>query len=695
MPNTLETGRSVSWPSSSVLLPSGETLRFNGLDQPKRWDGLMSTVENAGIPAATNDNMRTFLTPGGNGNMWGRYAFGVRFVDDEGIPGDLSDLVLVTATSATHFHYGRVPLSSDTRITGRQLFRSTAGQVTTLYLDKAIADNITTYVTSDVGNDTDDTLAARTSLPILAQDQSINARRYGQPPDYMRVAGYHFDRTFLSVPAKYNEGHAELTSGATGVTIVGGKLTSQMRGRDFHAHGYNAKSLITAVSPTGSRLTLNTAYAATSDKFKGFSIEPDKAERNKNYFTYPNEPESWLAADAVVPEADHTNEEDQTGTFRYGSFLWVAFPSNLYRWTFTAHPITGGAIYHTANRGMLNHRCQAQIPGAVALMDRQGFYLFNGGTATPISNNIQDYFRDKIVWERQAWFFAAAQLDHDTVRFFICLDGSRYPRHALAFNYATGRWTEEEYPWQLASAAQAPIAGVKRLLLGGEHEQILLTGDGLLDGPPAKAPHQAQFTVTSATDVSVTVSNADWIDTSIAGVLLAVVSGRGKGQTRRIVASSRATGVIDIDRPWDVQPDSTSKVSIGAIEWAIATGSHLLPERSDDGRSVEMLIDPTTHDCNMDLNIYWNNSETASPASEATAWDAAGGGTTVVGEPGIQFDLKRQRTNGEFDGLAMFNFHGGYEHAGPANRYVQIEYTGFQVKDQILIRQIDIGGVTP
>jgi hypothetical protein len=693
MPETLQTGRSVAWPSSSVLLPGGETLRFNGLDQPKRWDGVMSTVENVGVPAATSDAVRTSLS-GSGGNMWGRYGVGVQFFDDEGLVGNLSSLVMVTAASAQTFHYGNVPTSSDTRVTGRYLWRTTAGQTRVAYLDATINDNATTQTYSLAGNDTDGTLAARTNLSVLAPDGSVNARRYGQPPDDMRVAAYHFDRAFLCCPAKYSEGHAELTSGATGVTIVGGDLTSQMRGRNFHVQGYNAKSLITAVSPSGSRLTLNTAYADTSDKFKNYSIEPEKGERNKNYWTYANEPESWLSSDAVIPEADHTNEEDQVGMFRFGSFLWLAFPSNIYRWTFTSHPVDGGAIYHTVNRGMLNHRCHAQVPGAVAIMDRQGIYLFNGGTARPISDSIQNYFRDKIVWERREWFFAVAQPDHDTVRFFICLDGSRYPRHALAFNYATGRWTKEEYPWQITSATQAPIAGVKRLLLGAEHEQVLLTGDGTLDGPPAKRPHQAQFTVTSATDASVTIGNADWNDDDIAGVSLAVVSGRGKGQKRRIVASSRAAGTIDVDRPWDTQPDdSTSKVSIGAIEWEIATGSYFLPERSGEGRTVEMLIDPTTYDCNMDLNIRWNNSETAALAAETRTWDAAGGGSSTKDESGVQFDLKRQRSGGEWDGLAMFNFNAGYERTGPANRYVQFDYTGFQVRDPILMRQLEIGGV--
>jgi hypothetical protein len=57
-------------------------------------------------------------------------------------------------------------------------------------------------------------------------------------------------------------------------------------------------------------------------------------------------------------------------------------------------------------------------------------------------------------------------------------------------------------------------------------------------------------------------NNAQTSNVDLAGMVVVIVSGTGKLQTRRIDSYNTGTQVATIDRDWDVNPDATSKYNV-------------------------------------------------------------------------------------------------------------------------------------
>lgn len=687
MPTSLSTTRSVDEPSTRVVTARNDVLITNGLEAVKRDDGVGSALENAGIPLAVNGSFSGSW--GTAGSITGTYYYAFRYIDDEGIPGDLSVVQSAVASSHSTISYSNIPVSSDTRTAGRQIFRSTAGQDEELYLDKQINDNSTTSTTS-TNSDATLTAASNTRLRILAPDGTINARRFGVPPDHMGHVCYHSNRTIWTGSTPYTKGHAQVTNSSATVTIVGGTVTSVMDGRKFQVRGDTTEYTIDAVDTGANTLTLSANYAGSTDLFASYMVHMGKEHWRRLYFGYPGEPESVYTNDAVDIDADYSAERRIIAAYSFNSFIYVATATRTYRWVFANDPAVGD-FYPSEERGLLNKRCYCHVENSVACMDREGIYLFNGGTANPISNVISDWLRKNVFWHNARWFHASALPSEETVKFFVCLDGSRYPRHSVCFNYRTLRWWYEEYPWPIASSVSVPIAVRKEILYGGPQEMVLL-GSQYADVPDQQRTLAARYSVSAATQMTVTLSSPDWLEEAdVALGPIAIVSGRGKGQQRQVLGANTSTGVIKIDRPWLIKPDTTSKAVLGAVPYTLTSKVfEVLPSSMDP--AMELTVTPTDNDASLDVKFYYNYRTAASDQSERSFVEVPY--KTTRGRPEIEINIDRDQSSGEWDGNIQLGLEIGHDGRGPAKvRHLQIEAEGYQARDQIVLHGLDINGV--
>ena len=696
MPTDLATGLSTFYPPVYAVTPQGVTEIVNGLDAVKRWDGLTAALENSGVEVL---GVGTFTgTETGAGTIAnGTYQIAFRFLDDESQPGNLSALVecVVTGGPRQYINYTNIPSPTDTRTTQVQIFRSTAGQSRVLYLVATSASTVAspTNTINNTDDDSDADLQTKTALPINFPDGTINARRFGVPPAHVRTVIQHDERTFWGVPAFYSYGHAEVTNGSASVVIVGGTPTSAMIGRLFSVRGHATEYTISNVS--GQTVTLSAVYTGTTDWIAPYSIYPAKATWRRIYFGYPGEPESVNADDAWDVQADPSAESALTGLYSFNSFVYVTTQNNTFRWSFQFNPNTDGAMYPNYDRGMLNPRAYCRADNIIGVMDRMGIYLTGGGNVNPISEGIQDYFRQGIVWERKEWFHAAAYAEEETMRFFVCLDGSRYPKHALCLNYTTGEWWVEEYPWEVSSSLTMPIGGRKRLLLGAEHERISIYGDSPQDGMPEGSAGGGRYTVASALSYSVTVSSPGWqVNADIIGTSIYIIKGRGRGQTRRIVNASKTTGRIDIKTPWTVQPDASSIVVVGGIRYLWRSDVLDMVASYPMSKKIEVMADPTEYDSNIALSVYRNNKDTP-VASKGNAGNAAGG-EILTGDTGWVFNVKQNQgtdANKEHDGVVWIGIDDGYNTRNPGEvRFLEVEVAGCTEREQVVLHSIDVSG---
>lgn len=414
------------------------------------------------------------------------------------------------------------------------------------------------------------------------------------------------------------------------------------------------------------------------------------ARRNGyTYFTgnsYGGEPESVNPADRINVESDLTNEEDLTGMFRFGSFIYLATASNLFKWTFRTDPALGAIDPHSP-RGLINWRCASRAEGFVYLIDRHGAYRFNGGLDDSIGAAVEDYFLEKIVWDQQKWFHATANETEGCVRFFVCLDGSYYPKHALCYSYTTGQWWEETYPWEIAASTTVPAPVARKLICGTTQARVLVM-DAAADGPTKK--QTGRYSVISSSVLRVTVSSADWLDADYLNAPIEIVEGTGIKQQRRILQADKANGRLWIDRPWLTKPDTTSVVQVGGIHYTLVTKT--FTNSSEGSGSIRLQVDPTQNEQTMDAAIYEGQAQTAT-TSQITRSVPAEAAWTKGSEWG-RTRLKKARSGSNWDGVVKVSFATPVSGRSPAHsRHTQIALDGCANQEPVVIHSAAVEGV--
>jgi hypothetical protein len=677
MPATLDTSRSAHVPTSRALLPDGTHLVANGLDLARRYDGF--TIENAGLPAVTHGS---FSGAGsGAGSINGKYYFAVQYEDDEGYQGNLSSLLSFTAASDDTVTYSNVPVSGDSRVAKRRIYRGRQSRV--LYLDATISDNVTTSTTS---TKTNTQLVLQTTLSILNPDGTANARRFGRPPNFMQQVVYHQDRTFWLLPLRYSEGMAQVTASSQSVNIIGGTVKNSMVGRRFAVEGVATEYIVTAASPSASTIRLSVNYAGSTNAFAKYAVYPPRENFNGVYPSYGGEPESVNAADRINVDSDLTNEEDLTGGFRFGSFLYLATASNLFKWSFRTDPALG-SIDPQVPRGLIWWRCAARAEGFVYLIDRHGPYRFNGGLDDSIGAGVEDYFQDKIVWDQHKWFHATANETEGAVRFFVCLDGSFYPKHALCYSYTTGQWWEETYPWEIAASTTVPAPIARKLICGTTQARVLVM-DSPTDGTTKKIT--SRYSVSSASVLRLTVSSADWQDSDLLNAPVEIVEGTGIKQQRRILQADKATGRLWVDRPFLTKPDNTSVVQVGGIHYTLVTKTFTNGDKGDG--QIRLQVDATQNEQTMDLALYEAQMQTATTSAITRSFPA--GPAWTKGSEWGRTRLKKARTGSNWDGVVEASFAAPVSGRSPAHsRHTQIALDGCANQEPVVIHSAELSGV--
>lgn len=702
---TLQTGRSPYFPPCFVRSAKYELFVLNGVDSPQRWNGLTASSQNMGIIAPTT---ACTIAGSGSGSITGTYTAYVRFMDAESIPSSLSPISNeITVASKGQIDYTSVPVSTNSRVTQRQIWRNTTGQSTTYYLDTTIADNVTTTAT---GTKTDTQLEASTELPLLNADGSINADRFTYYPVWKAFIATLHDRFWAAGDVTYTIGNVQVTNGSATVTGIGSAFTSSFIDRIFYVVGDTASYTISAVNVGAQTLTLSTTYAGTTNLFAMYAIKVHKDERNKVYFSAAGEPESMPSVyNFKIQEIDDGDEI--TGLMPLGTYLFVLMQRHIFRVSFTSSPLDDVGSHLTVSRGCVNNRCWVRVEDIVYMLDREGVHRFqgghNGGETDHISEPIQDYFRDgKINWRASKWFFGSQNPREEVVRFHVALGGEYLPRFALCYHYRHKAWWIEEYPWQMGGYCLVNMNGALQCLLGGQYFKVYIQ-TGNLDGPTDVAPGDTlRAAVDSATLLSITDSDAVFPASGVVGAPLAIVSGRGKGQVRRITAATSTR--LSILNPWSILPDTTSVYQIGGIKWRIKSALFRLANAVSDNenesdvnysRRIVLNVQPTPTTATVDVRQYLNHAD--SPRTDLVAQDEGAGVVTTEGEADAVMSISGASATDIATGRAYDSF-SGYRHLAfnrkgtdPrwSDNWLAAELRGVQGRDKVIIYELGIVGV--
>lgn len=691
----IDEGQPLTW----ARAPDGTVYFANGLGPVLKFDGVYPEARQAGVPPPT---LTPALAISGSGTITGAYTCFVRYLDADGRPSNLSPLSnTVTASNNLTVTYSNIQAPSDPKIVRRQILRNSAGQTVDYFVDVDTTDLTTTSFTS---TRTDTQLQARERVPLFTtvrRGQGINvvvslADRFTVPRSDKPIITTYLDRLFLAGEVTYSKGSVQVTIGSTTVTGIGTAWPTQFGNSDtdlaryLYIVGHDQFYQILSVDKVNQTLTLATAYQGSTDLFALYSIRSSPSSRRSFYYTEAGYYEAWPELNAWTIEE---NGDEVTAVLPLDSFLFFAQRRHLFRFTFGKSPDIDGGLFPAARRGCVNQNCWIALDDAAYLLDEQGVYRFVGADqAEQLSEPVQDlWYADsprsgyRINWKHRKHFHAAHFRDENTIRFFVCMDGGRLPRHALYYNYATQEFGIEEYPFSIGASTLAG-GDVPVSILAGSARRVFTMGPGNLDGPDA-ASGTTRGTATAAGVLSVTDAVASFAGSGLVGFPVSIWHGKGKGQTRLV--SAVVSGKITVVKPFLVQPDTTSRYQLGGIPWKwLSKKFRWLRRDGNQERYVELQFDPAENSQQMDVKLYRDRN--SSPDLFAQNWPPSLAERDAV-------EITRNDAEARVDlshtsGFAQIAVSGSLESRRSRADLVTVEFVGYSGLAAISLSQLIVEG---
>jgi hypothetical protein len=436
-----------------------------------------------------------------------------------------------------------------------------------------------------------------------------------------------------------------------------------------------------------------TPWTGSSDPYLYYKILPAPAEKNLLYFSSPTSPEAWSATNALeIPE----DGQQITGMFSLSSFLYVLKEMRIHRVTNQGDPISDGFIFESVRRGCINNRCWAVEGGDAFMLDYDGCYVFSGGEATGLSDQINGIFTGtnrhyRLNWDQSRYWHAVIDSTINTIRWFVTMGGDYLPHHALCFNFALKSWWIEEYASPVGCSAVGTQAspmggyrssGTQSIYLGSRATKVFTISSTVhLDGPDPQAG-TTRGSVASAGRCSMTCADASFAASRIVGSNVFIVQGKGQGQARRIASVSGTT--INLSQPWTNKPDTTSVFQIGAIPWVYRTGRSTFADGEDrKTRKIQIGYRPTTLAQEAIAELYEDYNE-ATPIAQQHQYTVAQrrGVATGVGSAQQRIDLSRRY------GVADINIDAQRERDTDARRRIALLLYGWSRENALTFKQI-------
>lgn len=680
-------GFSKKFPFWFTQVPNSVVLMTNGIDPMQRWNASTGLMEVAGVPSPTTSVIPIWNGTGSTINT-NVYAF-CRFYDNYGNVSDLSPVGVSTTptTVFTSFQYTSCPLPTGNyalKVVGRQLLRNTVGQATTFYVDIDTTDLTSTSFTS---YQDDSTLRNLIAVPLLDSSGNILANTHGFPPSWKVATQTYLGRVFAAAEVVYSDGNVSVTSYSNQVYGIGTAWPADFAGRHLFISNPPGEYEIESVDSVNQILTLTTSYNGQTDPFVIYGIRAPSSEWRLIYWTPSGQPESWPVTYALSLQDDG---DEITGLMQLGSFLYILENQHIYRMTFLVDPAVDGAIFLSSRRGCLSQRLWVQAESTAYLFDRLGIHTFTGGTSVPISDPIQDLWRENsdspyvINWSADTSLWSCAyNAQHTTIRFFVAMSGTRYPYHALCYNHRTNRWWIEEYPRPICSSYSMKIGQYSKTVIGIDCNNIVALDEGYIDGSRGIVT-TTTGTVTATTSTSLTDSDAVFTS-EVINMMCCISRGHAKGQMRRIVNVTNGGTRLVLKTPWNIKPRAGDVYLVGGINWFWQPGwFRLLDDASmTNSRDVELLYRPQTYG-QCDLQLFYNRTD--SPR----VWQADRSGTATVtaGDSRVEIDMTDR------SGRGIMRVEGHRERYIGGDIYLSPELEGFQHGESVRVYRMTIMGAS-
>lgn len=400
---------------------------------------LQASGDYAVLPTASLDlpdylcPAKAILAPVMKPALCGKYWCAYRYIDgtpesrNGPIPSNLSPITEVEITSPAGSLTWSVTSSANGRVTGVELWRTTADQALVMYrvgrfaqlssgLD-AVGDNELIDPSRTIGGE-----KVFGVMPIVLPNGAVNAYRFTPPPQNKAVVVMFQDRAWYGV-----DNASRVFSGTPGA----------------------------GVDP------------------------PD--ERNTLYFSEIGEPESVPETNQLVLQNNIRSEDSITALMPFGGGMVIFQNRHAYRMTYSSQPIQDASVQLLCQRGCLNQRCWDVHDGVAYVVDGIGMYALEGGSAVSLSDVVEPLWSSGTInLASSTWFFVRVDPVTRIVRFFYNESGT-YPDRALCYHPVTKAWWVEQFAQRISSSECVSTGGRYRAVVSGESGGVMVLDSGAQD----------------------------------------------------------------------------------------------------------------------------------------------------------------------------------------------------------------------
>lgn len=581
----------------------------------------------------------------------------------------------VTAVTTTTFTFSQTPVGNS--VGGTWRYDTTSGPAA---------------FTTDTF--TDDALSARANLPIFYDNGQYLANRFVPPPTNKPFMAIYRDRAWFYGNVVYTTGTIEVqTATPTILRGTGTAWTPQMVGRYYLPAAGTSTYLISAYT-SATQLTLATTAPVVAAG-TAYSIINGPDEQRRLYFSEQDEPESVPQDQNALNIQENVQDHDfETGVAAHDTFLYLLHDRHIYALWFTQQPDIDASVQLIAERGCINNRCWVVAAGTMYLLDQLGAYAIQGKSVTPISDQIQDYWRDsRLDFTTSSKWWAEYEPNEKAVKFYVKLtgDSGTRPMRALTYFPFSNSWSTESYPWELGGGCRTTINGKLRLVVGSQLDTVYKTSEGLSDGVTAAI----LGTATAGASTTLTDSGAAFTS-AVVNAPVAIVSGPGKGSTG--IITSQTSTQLSLSGGWSGSPPAAGSVYlIGAIAWIFKTGAmKFQTNNKTQARVVNVAYKPTTNAASFDVRRYYNHD--TSPDLFHLAQERPDGYSNLTDDADATIQMLLSffspRTSQNAPGWNWVEFDDGISQKNVSDRWLALEFRGFQGLDRIHIYNAQVVGVT-
>lgn len=490
----------------------------NNFNPVKVWDGLSSTMQDAGMDGPTTVlGSPTSTAAGGfdNGAHLLRYRYKnsrTKYVSNP------SDALTYTVTG------GNGLLTFNIAAAAQPILTSADAKCDTIIVEATRTGGGAYYLAGSAPNATgsiqvgmnDNALSQQFNIDAAyGGDQTGDTFSNDKPPLGTICIPYR-GRMWIMGDAAYPLTGVTFTNGSTAVTGTG--FNTLWAGYIITKAGDTTGYEIASVT-NSTNLVLARAYAGSTSTTTATvtSATPNRGYYSRLYYPEQFFPTAW-AREFLAEQSDQVR-----AAVGRKDGLYVLGLTSAERLIFNADPsAAAGATLSPlkGKRGAWHQRVVIEVEGEIYSWDRQGMWRV-AEVPEHISEPVERILEDYVDFDESAQFHTAFDPSSRILMFFYVAAGDTTPKYASCMEIDTGRWFLVQFQQGITASNIVPTTdGEVRLMLGDENGFSWYYGiNGSFDGPPANSPTVVTVTGSPSTTVIPVTETLPTVAPTLEGVM--------------------------------------------------------------------------------------------------------------------------------------------------------------------------------